>query len=195
MKFIPLTYGKFAIVDDADYELTSKFKWSSINGTNTDYAICSVHLGYLHSPTKKRIKCTLRLHRLIMRPPKAMEVDHINHNGLDCRRSNMRICTKAQNQYNKYSHIGSSRYKGVSWDKDAQKWRADIHNNGRHITLGKFYDEIDAALAYDEAAIKYAGEFAFTNFTKSEHQPGDNHAKSVLPKPKTEKCYRALGRV
>ena len=161
MKCISLTQNKFAVLDDDDYENALRFTWHYKPSLHTGYARTTGHLGYIGG---RRIKCQMYLHRLIMRPPYGMQIDHINQNGLDCRRSNMRLSTKSQNQYNKRSHNGFSQYKGVSWDKEAAKWRADINKNGKHHFIGRYSTETDAALAYDEAARNLAGEYACTNF-------------------------------
>lgn len=105
---------------------------------------------------------TLCMHRLLMGVP---EVDHINHNGLDNRRSNLRPSTKMQNQGNSRPRSGgTSSYKGVSWHRRGRKWMALITVNQRHIYLGLFVSEIDAAAAYDAAARAAFGEYALPNF-------------------------------
>jgi hypothetical protein len=94
-----------------------------------------------------------------------MFVDHIDHNGLNNRRSNLRLCTAQQNARNHRPQLrGSSKYKGVSWRQDGKVFRALIWHNGKSINLGRFKNEIDAAKAYDKAAKKYFGEFAYLNF-------------------------------
>lgn len=106
------------------------------------------------------------LHRVIMGAIKRTEiVDHINGNIYDNRRENLRIGNKSENNIN-LRHLprhNSSGFKGVHYDKVNNKWRARIQVNGKHIHLGRFIDKIEAAKAYDEAAIKYFGEFACTN--------------------------------
>jgi hypothetical protein len=91
-----------------------------------------------------------------------MEVDHINHNGLDNRRINLRIATARQNKQNtKIQKSNTSGYKGVT--KDRTKWRAMIRISGKRVHLGMFDDKRDAAIAYNRAAIKYHGDFACIN--------------------------------
>jgi hypothetical protein len=150
---IPLTRGKFAIVDADDYYQLSKFRWSAIPGGKTFYAAGS-HGG-------KRIQ----MHRMIMDAPGHLVVDHIDHNGLNNCRSNLRLCTAAQNCCNKSIYIcGASKYKGVYWYKDRKKWSAKIKFNHKLYNLGYFADEITAAKAYDEKAKELHGEFACLNF-------------------------------
>ena len=107
-----------------------------------------------------------------MRAEKGILVDHINHNGLDNRKANLRFATYSQNAWNrkKPTDSGSSKYKGVRWVKDSKKWRAVICNNNRRTHLGFFNDEKEAAAAYDTAAKKHRGEYAFLNLSKSKRQ-------------------------
>lgn len=105
------------------------------------------------------------MHRLIMDPPKGMEVDHKDGNTTNCQRSNLRVCTRQENVKNtsKRSH-NTSGYKGVSWFKPNKKWGVHIGFDKNKLFLGLFKDKIEAAKAYDEAARKYHGEFAKLNF-------------------------------
>ena len=106
------------------------------------------------------------MHREVCKVADDMLVDHINHNGLDNRKANLRPATWAQNIRNrkKYFDKSRSRYKGLVWDRYSNKWRARICLNRTQIQLGSFDDEIEAAKAYDRAAKKYHGEFASLNF-------------------------------
>jgi len=153
VRYIPLTQGKFAIVDAEDYDWLSQYKWCAAKDRKTYYA--------------QRCKNgkIVRMHREIMRAPKGEICDHRNHNGLNNRKSNLRLCTNAQNQYNKRPKNGcSSRYKGVVLRKDCKRWRAKIGFEGKRIHLGYFDDEMAAAMAYDDKAIELFGEFAWLNF-------------------------------
>lgn len=160
MKKIPLTQDQFAIVDDADYEWLSQFKWCADKRVRTFYVIRSQRI--------KGKNFFIYMHRLILgleRDDKR-EADHVNGDGLDNRRSNLRIVTHRQNLWNlsAQSERGSSRFKGVSWYKRDKKWRSGIRYNDQLIHLGYFDDEIDAAKAYDVKAKELFGEFARLNF-------------------------------
>ena len=156
---IPLTQGKYAIVDPEDFERLNKHKWYADKRSNTFYAIRCVG-------PRRKIKY-IRMHREVIHPPDHLVVDHINHNGLDNRKANLRHATRAQNNRNRLIIVrknSSSKYKGVNWNKSKKKWRARIHVDGECIFLGYFKDEIEAAKAYDKAAKKYYKEFASLNF-------------------------------
>lgn len=149
---IPLPQNKFAIVDEADFEWLNQWKWSY---SSSGYA-------YRHQYGMGRI-ITIRMHRLIMSTPDKMETDHINGNKLDNRRANLRICTKSKNNMNRKSTVGSSKYKGVCWDKNKCKWLTRIKINGKQIFVGRFANESEAAKAYNEMAKKLFKDFARLN--------------------------------
>jgi len=152
VRYIPLTQGKFAIVDAADYERVSQYKWHlSRQGSNL----------YAHRKPRGH---TVPMHRFIMNPPKGMVVDHIDGNGLNNRRCNLRICTQRQNVHNSRPSGEASAYKGVRWDKSRQRWIAAIYDGTRHIHVGRFDDEAEAARAYDRKALELFGEYAYLNF-------------------------------
>jgi len=153
---IELTWGKFAIVDAEYYDWLNGYKWCAVKEGRTWYA-----------KTFRRDGMPLSMHRLIIGAPKGLFVDHENHNGLDNRRQNLRLCTKTQNNQNQRPYGKTSRYKGVSWKKREKKFVASITLNKRRYHLGYFKSEIDAAKAYDKAAKKFFGEFAYLNFPLS----------------------------
>ena len=161
-KAIPLSKGKYAIVDDEDYEELNKYKWTyHKNG----YAHRCEYLG---RKDKKPIHKIILMHRLVMGTPKGMHTDHINGNKLDNRRCNLRICTTIQNQHNQKitDRKGTSKYKGVSWNKGMNKWIATIVVDKKQLRLGYYISEEDAAEVYNQAAKKYFGEFAKINLLK-----------------------------
>jgi hypothetical protein len=154
-RLIPLTQGQNTIVDAADYEWLNQWNWLAHWNPHTKsfyasrYAVCAA-----------RCK-TFYMAREIMGCGKAEEADHISHDTLDNRRTNLRKSTRQQNARNKRRRLDSqNQYKGICWRRDAKKWTARI--NGVH--LGYFSDPVDAAHAYDEAAKRLHGEFACLNF-------------------------------
>lgn len=157
MKKIPLTQGKFAIVDDEDFERLSQWNWYYKSDRN--------HRGYV--VRQKRISTskqqTIYMHRQIINTPEDLHTDHINGDGLDNRISNLRICTRSENLMNQRSTTGASKFKGVVWHKTNKKWQAQIKHSGRTIYLGTFTSEIHAAEAYNLAAPIYQGEFVRLN--------------------------------
>ncbi len=162
MKKIPLTQGKVAIVDDEDYEELSQFKWFAQKEPCTYYAARRIYLGNGAKNPKQK---TIRMHRLLMNAKKKQEVDHINGNGLDNRKSDLRLCTHSENARNRRLRLGgSSLYKGVYWHKSRKKWQSQIVFNYQIKYLGRYDNEIEAAKAYDYAAKELFGEFALTNF-------------------------------
>jgi hypothetical protein len=99
-----------------------------------------------------------------MDAPEDLFVDHIDHNGLNNTRANLRLCSQAQNNCNKPSRYGASKFKGVCWNRARKKWVASIQHNGKRYDLGYFTDEIAAARAYDKKAAELHRQFACLNF-------------------------------
>lgn len=157
---IPLTRGKFAIVDPEDYYRLSKYKWIAFKGRKTFYATRRTR------NAETRCSTMTWMHRVILNAPEGFLVDHINHNGLDNRKANLRLVTPTQNMWNrkKTNKKTSSKYKGVSYNKDHKKWNSVIVTNGKYRNLGYFTSEFEAAKTYDRAARKYFGKLALTNF-------------------------------
>lgn len=156
-KQIPLTQGKYALVDDDVYEWASKYKWHAWRHRSTLYALRATG----KSPHQK----IMRMHREIMNAPSGVMVDHINGDGLDNRRENLRLATNAENLRNRgRTANNTSGYKGVCWFDDRGKWSARIKVTNKTIYLGYFDTAEAAAIAYDRAAREHHGEFAKTNF-------------------------------
>lgn len=154
---IPLTRGRFTLVDADDYWRFSSFKFCLQHTQKIPYASARVR-----GPRRF-------LHRLIMSPRPGRMVDHINHDGLDNRKANLRCCTRQQNGFNRRPLKNtSSKYKGVRRDKRNNKWIAAIRLNYKRTIIGAFDDEIDAAKAYDQHAKKTFGPFAYLNFPDSD---------------------------
>ena len=140
VKEILLTQGKSALVDDADYTELSKYKWCAIKKKNAFYAMRK-------SPVVDGKDHSIHMHAVIAGTPKGFETDHINGDGLDNRRENLRIVTTRQNQQNRH-HTKSSRFPGVTWDRQTSKWKSAIRINGKSHNLGRFEDENTAGIIY-----------------------------------------------
>lgn len=151
MRTITLTQNKTAWIDDADYERVSLYKWQA--------KPCRSGQCYAHAYVSGHM---VTMHRFILKPAEDMQVDHISGNGLDNRRSNMRVCTQRRNSQNmRPMKNKSSAYKGVSrW---GNRWSAYIRIEGKKRHLGYFDDETDAARAYNKAAERYFGQYARVN--------------------------------
>lgn len=158
---IPLTKGHVAVVDDEDVHL-AQFRWYAQPVRRTIYARRDDWAWRDGRPVRLRAHF---LHRDVLAAVKGSEVDHINGDGLDCRRSNLRLASRAQNARNRRtSTTNKSGFKGVSWQAKRGKWQAMICVNNRNRFLGRFSDPVAAAEAYDAAARKHFGEFAALNF-------------------------------
>jgi hypothetical protein len=150
VRLIPLGDGAYAYVDAADYEWLSQWDWHLCSG------------GYAARWERgKRIY----MHRQIMQPPEGMLVDHRDGNRANNHRSNRRVCTPAENRCNRRKRCNSrSRFKGVWYDKARRKWRARCSYDGRCHRLGYFDSEVEAARAYDYAAVAAFGPYTRPNF-------------------------------
>ena len=156
------------IIDTEDWDKVKEYKWGIDGNPYAQTSMPHPDGGGFINPTdgRRRTRRTLlRLHHFIMgKPQKGLVVDHINHNGLDNRKDNLRFVTQAQNLQNKRSNRNStSAYKGVGWSKRLQKWRALIGNKGKYTHIGYFTCEHEAALAYNKKAKELWGEHALLN--------------------------------
>lgn len=183
MREVPLTRGMVALVDDEDFELVSGFHWHSTRGNglsrNVWYAGACVSKARARQIGRRHVS----MHRLIMGFPKH-QVDHIDGDGLNNQRSNLRPANNSTNQMNKgKSRRNSSCFKGVSWRSSSRKWQASICKNKKQKYLGEFRTALSAALSYDDAATRLFGEFARINFPERRSDPGGT---------RTHKPFRAL---
>ena len=152
-KEIKLTQGKVAIVDDEDFEYLSHWKWHIIG----EYA------GRSSQRNVEGKRMAILMHRIILKPPDGMDTDHINHNKLDNRKCNLRICTRSQNVANGFTRSDNKTgIKGVHWHKGVNKWIAEICINGKNQHIGVYKNKDDAANAYTIKAKELFGEFAYS---------------------------------
>jgi AP2 domain-containing protein len=153
--------GRVVLIDDEDYGLISSYVWFCWEverpgrRSNGPYAFANIRQGDQWG--------TIRMHKLLTGWDRT---DHVDGNGLNNQRSNLRPATRGQNVQNSRPRLGSSSlYKGVYWNKERRRWVASIRMSGRLYSLGRFTEEIDAAKAYDAAARHYFGEYARLNFS------------------------------
>jgi hypothetical protein len=155
---VPLTQGECAIVDAADFEWLNQWKWRLYRSPWTSYAIAD------KKPFVGGQRGTIRMHRLIMGVAEhghtETQVDHIDGNGLNNSRSNLRFATNQQNQFNrKIAKNNKSGHKGICWSKDRNKWKASIFINGKRVWEQYFSDIGEAVKAYRDVGLKFHGEF------------------------------------
>lgn len=147
---IALRGGGYTLIDKKDEELVRGLRWYACRCRDRIYARATTN--------------RLFMHRLIAGAETGQEVDHINGDSLDNRASNLRVCTRSQNHHNSKGYRrGKSRFKGVQWWQFGRCWRVQICVNGKQKHIGTFKSEIDAARAYNVAAIEHFGEFARLN--------------------------------
>lgn len=161
MKHIPLTQGKFAVVDDEDYDWLMQWKWCARIVNGTYYAFRRPYC--CETGISKRVLILMHREILGLCNGDGKHTDHINHHGWDNRKSNLRTCTIRENRLNSLPRKNTtSKYKGVS--RHQGKWRAQICNHGETILLGEHVSETEAARIYDAKAKELFGEFAYRNF-------------------------------
>jgi hypothetical protein len=144
VKKIELTQGKYTIVDDEDYEFLNQWQW------HVNRKKCKTSSDLLYAKRFEKRK-TITMHRLILNAPKGMDVDHINGNGLDNRKCNLRIVSHRENMQNLTKFKGTSKYPGVYWHKEKQKWHVKFKIGEKNHHVGYFVDEKKAYDAYLEA--------------------------------------------
>jgi hypothetical protein len=159
VSIIQLTQDKSTLVDDEDYNFLSQWRWLTVGGK---YA--GRYEYHIRDGVKKKV--CIYLHRFLLQTPPDMDTDHKNGDCLDNRRSNLRICTTAQNLANrtKLNSRNTSGYKGVSFDKKSGRWVAQIGwqrgNKRRNFVLGYYDTPLEAAVRYEKESIARYGEFA-----------------------------------
>lgn len=184
---IPVAGGLFALVDAEDAARVLAFRWHTKRQTaypTKVYVQRSTRL----TPGRKGKRGSVALHRFILDAPPGAVVDHRNGDPFDNRRENLRLCTAEQNSRNVTSSKNrkAGAFKGVSWNRRAQKWEAAIgagerkaNGKARRLYLGVFERAADAARAYDAAALRYFGEFAALNFPLERGQAQNDAARAV----------------
>jgi len=159
--FVPLTQGAFTKIDVRDATEVMRKSW---------YLYREPKTGRRYAVREER-GVSVRLHRWLLNAAASEDVDHVNGDGLDNRRENLRKATAAQNTYNaRKRSLGTSKYKGVNIDEGRRPWRARIRVDLKLIHLGRFATEEEAARAYDKAARRHFGKFACVNFPAAGEQ-------------------------
>lgn len=149
-KFLPFD---FAFVDEDDYEKLNQYRWHT---DNKGYVVRRVR--------KNGKKLVIYMHRIVANTPDGLVTDHINGLVTDNRKENLRVCTDAENKRNRgRSRANKTEFKGAYWQKQIGRWYSRIQLDGKSIYLGTFSTAQEAAQAYNEAAKKYHGEFAYAN--------------------------------
>ena len=185
---IPMTQGKFALVDAEDYEWLSKYNWRASNSKS----LWSVKRERREGGRQKSISMASE----IMRPPIGAKVTFKNYDSLDCRKANMQIVShsEAMQHREKLNKNKTSLYKGVFWAKANQKWRASIAKDGKRYYLGYFSDEEEAARTYDEKALELYGETASLNCSDNSGTPAVVNHKRLRPARKSNIGRRGISR-
>jgi hypothetical protein len=149
MKKIPLTQGKFALVDDADFEWLSQWKWHY----EGRYAARRNYIGFINGKNKGK---KVYMHKELLKPEGGLDVDHINRNKLDNQRENLRVLSRSKNVFNRDKlETNTSGYTGVYWLKLKKRWRASIEVENTKVYLGTFVDKSDAIKKRRDAELRY----------------------------------------
>ncbi len=154
VKIIPLTRGRHALVDAADFDRLNRHKWFAMRNPN----------GSGYYAARRENGRLILMHREIMNAPDGTIVDHANRHPSDNRQCNLRLCTKQQNVFNRHRGAHSSRFQGVAYCRQERKWVAYIKLDKRQERLGGFADEVAAARVRDRWAFAFHGRFAYLNF-------------------------------
>ncbi len=181
----PLTKGYCALIDDEDLCLVNQYRWWTYedkSGPNLFYA--------LSTSTGK----TMSMHRVVMgcQMGDGKQIDHIDGDGLNNQKNNLRFCTGSQNCMNRISANSTSQHKGVTWKKANQKWCAQIMMDGRKKHIGLYEKEKDAAKACDQMAFQVFGEFARLNFNHEKVTEYAQDVTDIFKRKKTSSKYRGV---
>ena len=187
-KEIPLTQGMVALVDDEEYDrLVTYTWWASKKATGRWYAMAKIDNKMVY------------MHRLIVNTLPGFDTDHINGNRLDNRRANLRTCSRSQNNANRHLEVAhTSEFRGVSWCESIKRWVAQTKHNGKHISIGVFESETEAARAYDFKALELFGPFAHFNFPGEVSDPKAREHTSRfrgVSRCSQKKCWRTQIRI
>lgn len=162
MKSIPLTQGKFAVVDDEDFDrLTAMGKWCAARRKRKGFP--DVFYAVRNGPRSEKPRKTILMHHVVIGLPSGTPIDHANHDGLDNRKENIRRATPMQNMHNKRSSKTDNLPRGVRWVPGRQTYHAIIKVDGKSKFLGRFEDPLLAAAAYDAASLEHHGEYGIRN--------------------------------
>jgi len=186
---VKLKSGETCLVDSEDYDVVIQHNWFAKRSGRTCYARANITL-----PDGKM--SSIYMHRLVLglEYGDGIEVDHINHNGLDNRKSNLRTGTHKQNILNRGHTYGASKYKGVTLHNQYNKYVARITVNKKMHHIGLFDNEEDAARAYDRVAILEFGDYACTNFPREDYDVSDLVSlKQILQDRSTNKSSQYIG--
>ena len=175
MKKIKLTRGTFALVDDEDFEYLNQFNWQA-TAREKKYGPSTFYFYAARTTSRETGKMHIYMHREILglKPGDKTEVDHINHNGIDNQKSNLRVATRSQNMGNQNHHGGTSCFKGVHWIEDRGKWSAQITKDREVFSMGHHESEAAAARAYDEKAFELFGDYSLLNFGPDNPETADD---------------------
>lgn len=156
---IVITTDKYEVqIDDIDADKIAKYNWSTFHPSRGKHRYAKA---WVNDEKGRRV---VSMHRYLMEEPVGLYVDHVDGNGLNNQRNNLRFATNQLNQANSRKKVpGSSKYKGVHYSKARQKWRSQIMFNGKYIHLGYFLTEDEAGQAYNAAAKKHFGDYAYLN--------------------------------
>lgn len=180
---VPLTQGKFALIDEEDAERVLKHRWHAILDKRKWYAGTDIgEAGRLR---------TVRLHRFILDAPDGVLVDHRDGDGLNCVRDNLRLANHKQNAHNRQPYANGTGLKGVTFSKTKGCWTAQIGADGHQQHLGQYATSQAAALAYDRAARGAYGEFAWLNFPERTNLPDEPDGRLHREIPRGERHHNA----